>query len=343
MKRQNIFDYISVDGFSSTPKYIQLANSIQEAIIAGKIEPDNFLPSLHELTYHLEISRETADRGYKYLRKLGILTSVPGKGHFVTATEVSRPRKIFLLINKLSTNKKIFYDAFAQALGEPVTIDFYVYNDDYALFKKLINTRRDGYSHYVILPNFSEGGEKAHELINSIPKDKLILLDKNISRIDGEYGAVYENFKKDIYQSLERALKPLSKYDTIKLLFPRNGYFPIEITKGFDLFCLQYAFERKIVNNIKDEEINKGEVFICLRDDDLIFLIEKVKRMKLIVGKDVGIISYNETPLKKYIMNGITTISTNYEQMGISAAKMILNNNMEKLELDCNINIRPSL
>lgn len=343
MKQQSIFDHINVDGFSSTPKYIQLANCIQEAVFSGKIHKDRILPSLHELTYHLEISKDTADRGYRYLRKLGILASIPGKGHFITADTVARPHKIFLLINKLSINKKTFYDTFSAALGENVTIDFYVYNNDFGLFKKLLNTRREGYSHYVILPHFAEGGDTAHQLINTIPKDKLILLDKHLGGITSGYGAVVENFKKDIYKALEKALEPLSKYDTIKLVFPHNGYFPAEITQGFALFCQQYAFERKIVNSINNEEISKGQVFICLDDDDLISLIERIKKTKLKVGVDVGIISYNETPLKKYILNGITTISTDFEQMGIKAADMVLNNSMQHIELDCQINLRSSL
>jgi len=343
MKQQSIFDYINVDGFSSTPKYMQLANCIQEAVFSGKIHKDRILPSLHELTYHLEISKDTADRGYRYLRKLGILASIPGKGHFITASTFQKPHKIFLLINKLSTNKKTFYDTFTEALGENVAIDFYVYNDDFGLFKKLLTTRREGYSHYVILPHFSEGGETAHQLINTIPKDQLILLDKNLKGIEYGYGSVIENFKKDIYKALEKALEPLSKYDTLKLVFPYDSYFPAEITQGFNLFCQQYAFERKVVNSIKDEKINRGEVFICLDDDDLIILIERIKKMKLTVGKDIGIISYNETPLKKYILNGITTISTDFKQMGLKAADMVINNNMQQIELDCAINLRPSL
>src|SRR5476651_1587669 len=135
MKQHSIFDYINVDGFSSTPKYMQLANCIHEAVVAGKINENKILPSLHELTYHLEISRDTADRGYKYLRSLGILASIPGKGHFITAKNVVRQNKIFLLINGLGINKKVFYDAFTQILKEPVTIDFYVYNDDLRCLK----------------------------------------------------------------------------------------------------------------------------------------------------------------------------------------------------------------
>ncbi len=343
MKQQSIFDHINVDGFSSTPKYLQLANSIHDAVVTGKINQDKILPSLHELTYHLEISRDTAEKGYRYLRSLGILASIPGKGHFITAKNVVRQNKIFLLINEIGNNKKIFYEAFSQVLKEPFAIDFYVYNNDFTLFKKLLNGRREGYTHYVILPHFDEGGEKAHELINTLPKDKLILLDKPIAGVNGSYGAVFENFKNDIYTPLEKVLGLLSNYHTLKLVFPKNGQYLPALAKNFSQFCLQYAFERGIVIDIATEDINPGEVFICLADDDLICLIEKVKNTDLRVGTDIGIISCNETPLKKYILNGITTLSVDFEQMGIQAAQMILKDKMQQVELQCRVNLRSSL
>jgi len=343
MKQQSIFDYINVDGFSSTPKYMQLANCIHEAVVTGKINHNRILPSLHELTYHLEISRDTADKGYKYLRSLGILASIPGKGHFITANNVVRQNKIFLLINELGNNKKVFYDAFTQVLKEPVAIDFYVYNNDFALFKKLLNEHREGYTHYVILPHFAECSEKVHELINTLPNDRLILLDKPVPGLKGNYGAVYEDLKKGIYLALEKVLEPLSKYHTIKLALPKNGCYTVDFVKNFNAFCLQYAFERSTVTNIAAEEVKEGEAYICLADEDLITLIAKIKTTRLKVGKDIGIISCHETPLKKYILNGITTISVDFEQMGVKAAKMILKGRMEQIELGCRINLRPSL
>ena len=343
MKQQNIFDFINVDGLSMTPKYIQLANSIQDAVVTGKIKKNWILPSLHELTYHLEISKETADRGYKYLRDLGVLSSVPGKGHFVTAANVLQPRKVFLMLDKLTAGKKAFYEVFASALGDAVPIDFYIYNDDFTLFKKLMDRRKAGYSHYVIMPNFIDGGDKAHELINTLPKDKLILLEKAVSGVDGPYGSVLESFRRNIYQALESLLSDLGKYDTIKIISSHEAFLSPEITWGFNLFCQQYAFDRCVISNITDQEIARGEVFICMNDDDLVVLIEKIRLQGLEVGKDVGIISYNETPLKKYILNGITTISTDYEQMGIQAAKMVLENSMDQVELDYQLKLRHSL
>jgi DNA-binding LacI/PurR family transcriptional regulator len=65
--------------------------------------------------------------------------------------------------------------------------------------------------------------------------------------------------------------------------------------------------------------------------------------MKLTVGEDVGVISYNEIPLKKFILNGITTISTDFQQMGERAAQLILENSKAHIEIPFSITLRASL
>ena len=117
----------------------------------------------------------------------------------------------------------------------------------------------------------------------------------------------------------------------------------MEIVKGFINFCNSYAFNSKVVHCIEDEPIEKGEVYINLIDDDLVTLIEKILLAKLDVGIDVGVISYNETPLKKIILNGITTISTDFKLMGEKTADLILNNRKEHIEVPFKLTLRPSL
>ena len=343
MKPTRLFNHIRIDEYSATPKYLQLTNSIKDAIIAGKIKKDNLLPSINELSYGLEISRDTAEKGYKHLKSLGIINSVPGKGYYIANVDFRQKLRIFLLFNKLSAHKKIVYDAFVAALGEQVAIDFYIYNNDFALFKKLLENKKEDYSHFVIIPHFIEGGEESYRLINAIPKDKLVLMDKLLPGVEGEYAAVYENFEKDIYQALEQARDQLSKYHTLKIIFPDKSYFPNEIIKGFNRFCQQYAFSHKIVNDISTEPIQEGEVFINLMEADLVTLIERIISLKLKIGKQVGVISYNETPLKKVILNGITTISTDFSKMGELAAQLILSNSHAHAEVPFHLTLRPSL
>ncbi|MGY3052454.1 DNA-binding transcriptional regulator YhcF (GntR family) [Pedobacter sp. UYEF25] len=343
MKLRNFFKLIHIDEYSSTPKYLQLNDSIITAIEEGKLKTDDILPSINEMSYMLEISRDTAEKGYKFLKSKGIIKSVPGKGYYISRTEFKKKLKIFLLFNKLSAHKKIIYDAFVASIGEDVSIDFYIYNNDYTIFKKLIQNRKVDYSHYVIIPHFVEGGELAYEIINTLPKDKLLLLDKKIAGIDGSYSAIYENFEKDIYEALLSANKSLGKYHTIKMIFPEKSYFPREIIKGFIKFCQQFAFNHKIVSNIAFEPISSGEVFINLMEDDLVVLIERIVSMNLTMGKDVGVISYNETPLKKLILNGVTTISTDFRGMGTTAADMIKNQETGNREVPFHLTLRSSL
>ena len=95
--------------------------------------------------------------------------------------------------------------------------------------------------------------------------------------------------------------------------------------------------------NIHDEPIGEGEVFINVMEDDLLILLEKVIQSGLVIGEQVGIISYNEIPVKKFILNGITTISTDFNQMGIIAAETILSNSKEQLEIPFKLTLRASL
>ncbi len=341
--KSDFFQYVVIDDFSSTPKYRQLAQSIIAAIQAGHIRPDDVLPSINELSFEFEISRDTAEKGYKHLKKMGLLGSVPGKGYYVKASPSAAPIKIFLLFNKLSEHKKIIYDSFAATLGEAASIDFYIYNNDFGLFKKLLLRKKEDYSFYVIIGHFLEGNAAAAEIINTIPKEKLILLDKLIPGVDGDFGAVYENFERDIFSALEQAIEPLRKYNTIKLAFPEYTYHPIEIVNGFEAFCRHYGFDGRIVHRVAEEPIHKGDVFINLVERDLVILIERILTERLTVGQDVGVISYNEIPLKKFILNGITTMSSDFRTMGEQAAQLILNNSKGHVEVPFTLRLRNSL
>ena len=343
MASKNIYTLIKIDEQSITPKYLQLTNSVLKAIEEGELEKNYLLPSINELSYELEISRDTAEKAYRHLKKLGIIGSVPGKGYFIADTGFKQSLKIFLLFNKLSAHKKIIYDSFVKTLGEHAAIDFYIYNNDFTLFKKLLQNRKEDYTHYVIIPHFIEGGRKVAELIDEIKYGHLILMDKLITDVKRNYGAVYENFEQDIFNALKNAIPALSKYQTLKIIFPSYSYFPKEILKGFVSFCSEYAFNYEIVNDIEKESIQGHEVYINLMEDDLVVLLKKIKASTLKVGKDIGIISYNETPWKPFILNGITTISTDFKKMGMMAAEMILSGENKKLEVPFELTLRESL
>ncbi len=341
---KNYLKILSIDEYSITPKYLQLSNAIIRGIESGDIVKDDMLPSINDLSFALDTSRNTIERVYKELKDKGIVSSVPGKGFFISNTDFQKPIKIFLLFNKLSAHKKIIYDAFVDTIGERATVDFYIYNNDFHFFKKIITeSAQNDYAKYIIIPHFLDNEAKAHEIINTIPKDKLILLDNLVPGVSGKFAAIYENFATDVYEALKKLLDKLTNYHTIKLIFPGKTYHSKEIMKGFLNFCRQYAFEYAVVDSLSAETIQPQTVYISLMEDDLVELIKKIIASDLKVARDVGVISYNETALKEIILDGITTISTDFKLMGSKAAEFALSNCHEHFAVPFHVTLRSSL
>jgi DNA-binding FadR family transcriptional regulator len=85
-----------------------LANSIVKAVENSKFVKDFLLPSINEFSFRLEISRDTVEKAYRHLKKIGVINSVPGKGYYISNVDFKHKLKIFLLFNKLSAHKKMY-------------------------------------------------------------------------------------------------------------------------------------------------------------------------------------------------------------------------------------------
>lgn len=335
--------HIKINDYSNTPKYQQIYNSIVEGIENRDILPGDKLPSIHELCAEFDVSKGTIERAYELLKEKEIIGAVKGKGFYINYTPTGQNLKIFLLFNKLSAHKKIIYDSFVEGLGSTVAIDFFIYNNDFRLFRDLIQRQARNHTHYVIIGHFFEGGEKADELINSLPKHKLVVLDKFLEGITGNYAAVFQNFEKDLYQALTEALPLLRKYQTLSILFPSYTYHPKAILNGFYKFCYEHGFQTRVIHNIEQESIEPQQAYINLMEEDLVELIKKIKKTDYIVGQEVGILSYNDTPLKEFLLEGITVLSTDFAQMGRTAARLVMNGSLEHVENPFQLIVRKSL
>nr|WP_288979972.1 GntR family transcriptional regulator [uncultured Allomuricauda sp.] len=342
-----MLELIDIKEESKVPKYKQIVDSILAAIENGKLKLDDRLPSVNELLIEFDISRDTVVRAYDHLKKNKIIESVPGKGYYVKEDELALKAKVFLLFNKLSAHKKIIYDAFARTLGDNATIDFFIYENNYRHFKELIlesKKRSYTYTHYVVISHFEEGGDDVINFIkDEIPLEKLIVLDKRLDGLANTVSSIYQDFEQDIYSALVALNPKLKKYRQIKLLLRKKTYHPIEIKKGFIKFCAQFAYEFGIIEEIESGEIEKQTVYINLKESDLVILIKKIKGTNFVLGQDVGIISYNETPLKEVLLDGITVISTDFENLGKKAAEIILKNQGVYMENPFHVIQRSSL
>ncbi|SFD79955.1 transcriptional regulator, GntR family [Chitinophaga sp. CF118] len=335
---------LNIDTSSKVPVYLQIVDSIMAAVRDGGLKRDQQIPSINELSEHYLLSRGTVEKAYKELRDKKVIISVKGKGYFINRTDVVMPLRILLLFNKISNYKKQVYNAFVKSLGDSVFVDLHVHHHSVPLFESLINNHLGDYDYYVIMPHFYDHPEEVLRIIRQIPSDQLILLDKDLPALSGDYAAVYQNFEKDINEALFEALPALKKYENMVFVNPGLTPYPDEIKKGFQYFCRMNDFNFSVIEGVEMyTPVKKGQAYVIIEETDLVNLVKICRNNKLRIGKDVGIVSYNETLLKEILLDGITVISTDHEQMGETAAQMIMEKSQEKVKNPFRLILRNSL
>jgi len=342
MSNSNFFNCITVDANLPVPKYLQVADSITDSIKRGRIQKNQYVPSISELEINLEISRGTAERCYRHLRLAGILSSVPGKGFYVNAPVYEKPIRVFLMLNALNEQKNKLYEAFVETIGSNAMTDIFVYNDSVAQFAKAIENRKD-YDYYVILPPSADQCDFPLHILQMIPRNKLVVIGTAVDGMDGKYAAVTENYEQVVFRALMQVLQRLKRYHTIKIILPKNHVFPAGILKGFKRFCICHNFKNEALETTNVLEIQAGVVYITLVEEDLITLVQMITCSGLMAGEQVGLITYNDSPYNRIILNGITTIATDFRQMGAIAAQLVSDRSTDHIEAPSSIFVRGSL
>jgi GntR family transcriptional regulator len=73
-----------VDVMSRTPIYEQLVNQVEQFVLAGLLKEGDKLPSVRTLSMELAVNPNTIQKAMSELDRRGIVTSVPGKGCFIS-------------------------------------------------------------------------------------------------------------------------------------------------------------------------------------------------------------------------------------------------------------------
>lgn len=325
---------------SNIPLYLQVAERIIELIERGKLRKNDIIPSVNALQRHLGISRVTIVNSYDYLRKRGILESRHGKGFFIAKENDLKVKRIFLLFDAMNSYKEILYRSFISALEEGYAVDIFFHYYNIRQFKRFIDNNHGDYNHFVVLPHFNED---VSEVLFKIPENQLLLMDNDVPAME-KYPAIYQDFKNDVISALTEAHQLLKKYNRAILVVGSDFQFiPQGIIEGFRLACEKYGFEHHLLKEIDTRQIQIGDAYLVFTDNDLITLVNFAKQNNLKIGKDIGMISYDDTPLKSVLADGVTTITTDFKYMGQMAAKMIRENIKGKFKNPSSIIIRNSL
>lgn len=311
---QDIFSF-EINHESDVPKYQQIVNIINNAIAEHVLDKGDVLPSVNSICQNNQLSRDTVFKAYTILKEQKVIESVPNKGYYV----LGETRKVLLVLDTFKAYKEVLYHSFVNNLPDNLITDvqFHHYNIDN--FKNIINNSIGKYYKYVVM-NFDN--KEIPSILSVIANERLLLIDWNI-HTKSKNNYIFQDFGKAFYESLVEGENLFKKYKEIQFVYPSYTDHPKETLVFFKKFCGDFGFKYTIATNDKTFEIKKGIAYISVSDRILGQFLEQCREKNFEPGKDVGFLSYNETPMKKFIYKGISVISTDFKALGTKGAEFV--------------------
>lgn len=319
-------------------KYKLVVSHVTDRIQSEEYTVGDRIPSINEFRNRYDLSRDTVFAGLRELIAKGIIAANHGVGYFVTSTKIEAGHNVFLLFNEFNGFKEVLFNSFMEAVGSSVTTDLYFHNYNRKVFDTLVRDASNKYTDYIIMSGKFQG---IGPLLDSL-SGRVFLLDHFHPELKGKYSAVFQDFEKNTYEALTCGLDLIRKYKRI-FMVQKEEKEPEERYEGLKAFCDEYGFDHSFLPEIGRRSIKKGDLFIVVKDEDLADLMKQAAVQRLIPGIDFGIISYNDTPLKEVLAGGITTLSTDFKQMGKTLAQLINTKAISTIENPWQFTIRKSL
>ncbi|QZT37329.1 GntR family transcriptional regulator [Halosquirtibacter xylanolyticus] len=303
----------TIDSEGGVPKFQQIVAEVIERISDGTLERGARLPSVNEVCRANGLSRDTVFKAYRSLKEQGIIDSVPNKGYFIAREE----KRVLLFLDTLKAYKEVLYDSFLKSLRDDVMVDVHFHHYNVELFDKFLRENVGKYHRFIVMP-FDD--QRAVDAMDILPKDRTLVVDWKIG-IPGFKNYLYQDFRTPVYLGLEKVEGAMDRYDELVMVYPNYTNHPYETVQAFESFCMDKKKTFTILKTVDTLEVKKGVCYFSVSDRMLGRIIEQCKSNSYVLGEDVGILSYNETPMKKFVDRGISVISTDFEELGVLAAR----------------------
>lgn len=308
------FQFIYDEAASQT-KIQQLLHAVNEAISNGDLKEGDFLPSVNQLSKSSGLSRDTIFKAYRILKQRSIISSTPTKGYFVNSVSF----KVMMLLDDFSAFKEQLYSSFRSNLPDNYVVDllFHHYNPD--VFEQLVENSLGRYSMYVVM-NINH--DRIENVVRKIDPNKLLILDMGTPE-NGDISYITQDFEDGPVACLTKVLPQLEQYEQFNLVFPSTTPHPAKFVDAFVRFCESNNLKYSVISKLSDQEVLRGHAYLSIKEEDLVYIVKSCKAQDLKLGKDVGLIAYNDTPLKELVGDGITVISADFSEMGAKAARFV--------------------
>ncbi len=321
---------------SNTTKVKQLADALRQAIAQGEYKEGEMLPSINKLSAELNLARDTVFKAFQELKLSGAIQSAPTKGYYVS----SSINHVLVMLDIFSPYKNKLYNALTENLSPNDRLDLYFhhYNEDH--FNMIIKNSLGRYNKYVVMNLLND---VYSEVLNLLDRSKVLLIDFGKFDKSG-YAYVCQGFDTTLYDCLSSSSHLFLKYEKLNFVFPIDSEHPRGGIRFFHRFCEENNLGSQLIErHIRKEDIHQGEAFLVVSHMDMIEAVKICKAKKLTLGKDVGLVTFNDAPMLEVIDNGITCISVDFREMGLLAARFINHNERLQTYIPTRLIIRGSL
>lgn len=302
-------------------KHEQIVQGIINAIDSKVLIVNAPLPSLATMNRQLGFAEKTIVKAYAELKSRGIIESKPRRGYYVIDNRTKQVVRVMLLMYAFGMIQKTFYNAFKIGLGENVRIDTFFHHNNLSVFKNFISDNLDKYGVFVVAPIHHP---EVVTLLQLIPSDKLLIIDR-FEYIGKNYSYVSQDFKTHTNLALEKIKGAVKNFKQIILFYRIDTDYPKGILQAFKNFIKANSITGSVEPFYMPNTLKKNTLYFTINDIDLWEILQDCQKNNFELGKDIGILSCDETPAKKIVLGGITTISTDFRLMAQKSAEYVLN------------------
>lgn len=318
---KTIFDKIQeLAHMPSYSKHERLVEGIINALNEKIITVGDPLPSVNVMISSLGYARETVVKGYRELQGRGLIESKNRLGYFVADDNTRQSLKVALFMYTIDTFQEQFYRNFRNELGANVHLDVFFHHGNIEVFETMLSMMRNRYGMYVISPIHHP---RTKELLQTLPRQKLLMVDR-YEPLDGEFNYIVQEFEKSSYAIFEQLLDVIKQFDKMVFFHNPDSLFPPEIVRSFQRFTRAHDINGEVLREYVPGSVQKGVLYYVNENAELWSLLGDCNERNLKPGKDIGILSHNDEPVKTIVGNGITTYSVSFNDMGKRAAQAVL-------------------
>lgn len=315
----NIFKYIDIEHFKKS-KNEAIINGIIEAIDQGAISKGAPLPSVNKMIQKLGVARMTVVKALNELKERGIIVSEDKVGYFVS-NDTKPELRVFLMLTDFSSYlEKLYNQIIEDTNNQNIKIDLFFHHCNPDILKTVLFENIGSYGLYIITVFDSPIVKTA---LSRIATRKLLQIIR--PPVFENVSSISQDFYLGLKEKLKNLIPYLKKYKQFILITHEKYRHPNSIKTAFTEFCNENNIINRIEREISKDLIIEGTAFWVIEDFDLIALIKMSEEVGFQIGNEIGILSYNDSPMKEFIRNGITVISVDFAKLGQSISTYIKN------------------